>query len=84
MHLLITGSSYIKHINIYINFSYPFPHSLITPYKKLQQQVRAGDVGQVKFIRLTSRDHPPPNIAVLSESGTFFDDFSTHDVDMAR
>lgn len=33
---------------------------------------------------MTSRDHPAPPAEVLLNLGSFFDDFSTHDVDTAR
>jgi myo-inositol 2-dehydrogenase / D-chiro-inositol 1-dehydrogenase len=43
-------------------------------------------VGQPVLIRLTSRDHPCPPIAYLAagSTGSFFADFSTHDIDMIR
>jgi myo-inositol 2-dehydrogenase/D-chiro-inositol 1-dehydrogenase len=40
----------------------------------------AKSAGKVNILRLTSRDHPPPPIEVLSSAGSFFQDFSTHDV----
>ena len=39
-------------------------------------------LGDVQLLRVTSRDHPPPPEEYLQaeSTGSFFDDFSTHDV----
>jgi len=43
-------------------------------------------LGDIQLMRMTSRDHPPPPEEYLQagSTGSFFDDFSTHDVDFAR
>jgi len=44
------------------------------------------DAGNIQLIRIISRDHPPPLADYTSDAttGSFFDDFTTHDLDMAR
>jgi len=55
------------------------PHFL-----RVKNQIITDAIGHIKFMRITSRDHPPPPLEFLDSAGSFFDDFSTHDVDMAR
>jgi myo-inositol 2-dehydrogenase/D-chiro-inositol 1-dehydrogenase len=52
-------------------------------FMKLQSSL-VTKVGKVQLLRLSSRDHPPPPDQFLDSAGTFFEDFSTHDLDMAR
>jgi hypothetical protein len=46
------------------------------------KEMTESTIGKAQLLRLTSRDHPPPPEAYLTapSSGSFFDDFSTHDV----
>lgn len=53
-------------------------------FVELQQLVASGALGRPKTLRLTSRDHPPPDTRNLSGGGSFFSDFSIHDLDTAR
>lgn len=52
------------------------PHIAAT--KNLAEKV----LGNIQLLRVTSRDHPPPPEEYLqaASTGSFFDDFSTHDV----
>ncbi len=43
-----------------------------------------GRVGEVRQVRITSRDPAPPPIAYIEVSGGIFNDMTIHDFDMAR
>jgi myo-inositol 2-dehydrogenase/D-chiro-inositol 1-dehydrogenase len=53
-------------------------------FQKAKEIIASGKIGKVHIVRMTSRDHPAPPAEVLLNLGSFFDDFSTHDVDTAR
>ncbi|XP_033097911.1 uncharacterized oxidoreductase YrbE-like [Anneissia japonica] len=46
------------------------------------KRVKAGELGEVKSIKTTSRDHLPPPISNLKTSGGIFFDSATHDMDL--
>ncbi len=47
-------------------------------------RVKAGEIGPVRALRITSRDPQPPPAAYLAVSGGMFRDMTIHDFDMAR
>ena len=53
-------------------------------HKLVRDRVRAGDVGDVHLVRISSRDPAPPPIAYIEVSGGIFLDMTIHDFDMAR
>jgi myo-inositol 2-dehydrogenase/D-chiro-inositol 1-dehydrogenase len=53
-------------------------------FRRLADGVRAGEIGPVELVRITSRDPQPPPPAYLRTSGGMFLDMSIHDFDMAR
>ncbi|MEM9653915.1 MAG: inositol 2-dehydrogenase [Actinomycetota bacterium] len=50
----------------------------------VRRAVADGTVGQVRQVRITSRDPAPPPIAYIKVSGGIFNDMTIHDFDMAR
>ncbi len=53
-------------------------------FKALNDRVRAGDVGAVEMVTITSRDPSPPPADYVKRSGGLFRDMMIHDFDMAR
>jgi myo-inositol 2-dehydrogenase/D-chiro-inositol 1-dehydrogenase len=53
-------------------------------FAELKREIERGAIGPLHIVRITSRDHPPPSPDALAGGGSFFDDFATHDVDVAR
>jgi myo-inositol 2-dehydrogenase / D-chiro-inositol 1-dehydrogenase len=53
-------------------------------FKKVQQLVAAGKVGELHTLRITSRDPAPPPVEYVKVSGGMFLDMTIHDFDMAR
>src|SRR5262249_34429113 len=53
-------------------------------FARMASSVRAGDVGTVQLVRITSRDPAPPSLDYIRSSGGLFFDMSIHDLDMAR
>lgn len=53
-------------------------------FRAIQQQARAGAIGEIHLLRITSRDPEPPPIAYVRRSGGIFFDMTIHDFDMAR
>ena len=51
-------------------------------FAQLVAAVRAGDVGQLQFVRSVSRDNPVPTPAYIEISGGIFHDCMVHDLDM--
>jgi myo-inositol 2-dehydrogenase/D-chiro-inositol 1-dehydrogenase len=53
-------------------------------FARLERQLRAGRIGRVELLSITSRDPSPPPLAYLRVSGGLFRDMMIHDFDMAR
>jgi myo-inositol 2-dehydrogenase / D-chiro-inositol 1-dehydrogenase len=53
-------------------------------FRKVQQRVVNGDVGDLHIVRITSRDPAPPPVEYVKVSGGMFFDMTIHDFDMAR
>lgn len=53
-------------------------------FRRLRTEIRAGAVGRVESILITSRDPSPPPIEYVRRSGGLFRDMTIHDFDMAR
>lgn len=51
-------------------------------FASLVQAVRAGDIGQLQFVRSVSRDNPVPTPEYIEKSGGIFHDCMVHDLDM--
>lgn len=48
----------------------------------LQKAVRNGEIGDLSFLMLTSREPAPPPISYVKTSGGFFSDATIHDIDL--
>jgi myo-inositol 2-dehydrogenase/D-chiro-inositol 1-dehydrogenase len=53
-------------------------------FAKVQQKVKAGEVGVPHILKITSRDPEPPPAEYIAVSGGIFLDMTIHDFDMAR
>jgi myo-inositol 2-dehydrogenase/D-chiro-inositol 1-dehydrogenase len=53
-------------------------------HQAVRDHVRAGGVGDLHLVRITSRDPEPPPPEYVSRSGGIFCDMTIHDFDMAR
>ena len=53
-------------------------------FKKVQQLVKDGAVGDAHLVKITSRDPGAPPVSYIKKSGGLFLDMTIHDFDMAR
>ncbi len=53
-------------------------------FAALQRRVRAGEIGRIEQVSITSRDPAPPTPSYIRGSGGLFRDMTIHDLDMAR
>jgi myo-inositol 2-dehydrogenase/D-chiro-inositol 1-dehydrogenase len=53
-------------------------------FRRVQEIVAAGEIGEPHILRITSRDPAPPPIEYVRVSGGIFLDMTIHDFDMAR
>lgn len=53
-------------------------------FRKVQQLVKEGAVGEPHLVKITSRDPGAPPISYIEKSGGLFLDMTIHDFDMAR
>jgi myo-inositol 2-dehydrogenase/D-chiro-inositol 1-dehydrogenase len=53
-------------------------------FKALRERIRAGEIGKLEQVIITSRDPEPPPIAYIKVSGGLFRDMTIHDFDLAR
>ena len=53
-------------------------------FRRLHDEIRAGTIGRVEVVSITSRDPAPPPIDYVRRSGGLFRDMMIHDFDMAR
>jgi myo-inositol 2-dehydrogenase / D-chiro-inositol 1-dehydrogenase len=53
-------------------------------FARLAEQLRAGRIGRLELLHITSRDPAPPPLAYVRVSGGLFRDMMIHDFDMAR
>ena len=67
-------------VKLQIGFCRRFDHN----HRGVYDMVRAGKVGDVQMIKISSRDPEPPSIDYVKVSGGIFYDMMIHDFDMAR
>ena len=69
-----------KKIKYQVGFNRRFDHN----YRAIRKAVEDGKIGDVQFIRISSRDPEPPSPAYVAVSGGIFLDMMIHDLDMLR
>jgi len=67
-------------VKLQLGFNRRFDHN----FKQVSDLTKAGKVGDVHVVKITSRDPAPPNPAYVAVSGGIFLDMMIHDFDMAR
>ena len=67
-------------VKLQIGFNRRFDPS----FRRVQEIVAAGEIGEPQILRITSRDPAPPPIEYVRVSGGIFLDMTIHDFDMAR
>ncbi|NOU67427.1 inositol 2-dehydrogenase [Paenibacillus sp. LMG 31461] len=67
-------------VKLQIGFNRRFDHN----FKRVQEVVQSGGIGDPHIIKITSRDPNPPHIDYVKVSGGIFMDMMIHDFDMAR
>lgn len=67
-------------VKFQVGFNRRFDHNIL----RLKQAVDAGKVGDVHFVKITSRDAAPPPVSYVKVSGGIFLDMTIHDFDQAR
>ena len=67
-------------VKMQVGFNRRYDHN----FKRAQERVAAGDIGDVHIVKITSRDPAPPPIEYVKVSGGLFLDMAIHDFDMAR
>jgi myo-inositol 2-dehydrogenase/D-chiro-inositol 1-dehydrogenase len=53
-------------------------------FARLERRLRAGEIGRLEMLTITSRDPAPPPVDYIRRSGGLFRDMTIHDFDMAR
>ncbi len=69
-----------KKLKYQVGFNRRFDHN----FRALKEAVDAGKIGEVQFIRVSSRDPEPPPAGYVASSGGIFLDMMIHDLDMLR
>jgi myo-inositol 2-dehydrogenase/D-chiro-inositol 1-dehydrogenase len=67
-------------VKFQVGFNRRFDHN----FKKVQESVKDGQIGDVHLLKITSRDPQPPPLEYVKVSGGIFLDMTIHDFDMAR
>lgn len=67
-------------VKLQVGFNRRFDHN----HRAVYEAVRAGKVGKVHLVKISSRDPEPPSIDYVKVSGGIFYDMMVHDFDMAR
>ena len=53
-------------------------------FAALRARIRAGEIGALELVTITSRDPAPPPVSYITRSGGLFRDMMIHDFDMAH
>ena len=63
-----------------VGFNRRYDHN----YRAMRKAVEEGKIGEVQFVRISSRDPEPPPAKYVKVSGGIFMDMMIHDLDMVR
>ena len=63
-----------------VGFNRRYDHN----YRAMRKAVEDGKIGEVQFVRVSSRDPEPPSAQYVAGSGGMFMDMMIHDLDMVR
>lgn len=69
-----------KKLKYQVGFNRRFDHN----FRALKDAVATGKIGEVQFVRISSRDPEPPPAEYVKISGGIFLDMMIHDLDMLR
>lgn len=69
-----------KNLKYQVGFNRRFDHN----FRALKKAVDDGKIGDVQFVRVSSRDPMPPPAGYVQSSGGLFLDMMIHDLDMIR
>ena len=67
-----------------VTFQIGFNRRFDPSFAALHEQLRAGRIGKIEMVTITSRDPAPPPLAYVEVSGGLFRDMMIHDLDIAR
>ncbi|MEM8957320.1 MAG: inositol 2-dehydrogenase [Pseudomonadota bacterium] len=67
-----------------VSFMTAFNRRFDPHFATLERRLRAGAIGEIELVMITSRDPAPPPIGYIQNSGGLFRDMTIHDLDMAR
>jgi myo-inositol 2-dehydrogenase / D-chiro-inositol 1-dehydrogenase len=67
-------------VPLFVGFNRRFDPS----FRRLRDELRAGSIGALEVVTITSRDPSPPPLDYVRRSGGLFRDMTIHDLDMAR
>lgn len=67
-----------------VYFQVGFNRRFDPSFSRVRERVENGDIGDVHYIKISSRDPEPPSLDYVKVSGGLFLDMMIHDFDMAR
>jgi myo-inositol 2-dehydrogenase/D-chiro-inositol 1-dehydrogenase len=67
-------------VKLQIGFNRRFDHN----FARIREYAKAGELGELQVVKITSRDPAPPPASYVKVSGGIFMDMMIHDFDMAR
>src|SRR5882757_154360 len=65
---------------VMVGFNRRFDSSI----REVRDRIRAGEIGRLEQLAITSRDPAPPPAEYIAKSGGLFRDMTIHDLDLAR
>ena len=69
-----------KKVKYQVGFNRRFDHN----YRAIRKAVQDGKIGDVQFVRISSRDPAPPPVSYVKVSGGIYLDMMIHDLDMVQ
>lgn len=69
-----------KELCFQVGFNRRFDHN----FRAVREAAARGKIGNIEFVRVSSRDPEPPPAAYVKVSGGIFTDMMIHDIDMVR